>query len=133
MASALFKHLDCSSITDPYHLNNTVLYCIVLYCTVLHCTVLYCTVQYCTVLYCTVVEKVLEYTKHPDFCFLFSLEGKTPNKILYCTVLSLYLDERRGVQGNTIMNSQDQMFFFPVLPGSSQGTDIIHFIKVMKL
>ena len=46
------------------------------------------------------------------------------------SVLSLYLDERRGVQGNTSLRSRE---YFPVLPDSSQGTDSIQFIKVMKL
>ena len=62
-----------------------------------------------------------------------------------CQVLSLYLDERRGVQGNTSMRSREfpraqpegtpetECWYFPVLPDSSQGTDIIQFIKVMKL
>ena len=60
-------------------------------------------------------------------------------------LLSLYLDERRGVQGNTSMRSREfpraqpegtpktECWYFPVLPDSSQGTDIIQFIKVMKL
>ena len=63
----------------------------------------------------------------------------------YCTVLSLYLDERRGVQGNTSMRLREfpraqpegtpetECWYFPVLPDSSQSTDIIQFIKVMKL
>ena len=62
-----------------------------------------------------------------------------------CLVLSLYLDERRGVQGNTSMRSREfprvqpegtpetECWYFPVLPNSSQGTDIIQFINVMKL
>jgi hypothetical protein len=60
-------------------------------------------------------------------------------------VLSLYLDEGRGVQENTSMRSKEflraqpegtperKFWYFPELPASSQGTDIIQFIKVMKL
>ena len=60
-------------------------------------------------------------------------------------VLSLYLDEGRGVQGNTSMRSREfpraqpegtpetECWYFPVLPDSSQGTDIIQLVKVMKL
>ena len=59
--------------------------------------------------------------------------------------LSLYLDERRGVQGNTSMRSREflraqpegtpetECWYFTVLPDLSQGTDIIQFVKVMKL
>ena len=64
---------------------------------------------------------------------------------MYCTLLSPYLDQRRGVQGNTSMRSREfpraqsegtpetECWYFPVLPDSSQGTDIIQFVKVMKL
>ena len=60
-------------------------------------------------------------------------------------VLCLYLNERRGVQGNTSMmlrefsraqpegTPETECWYFPVFPDSSQGTDIIQFIKVMKL
>ena len=83
----------------------------------MHCTTLSCTALYNTVLY-------------------FTLQ--------HCPVLSLYLDERRGVQGNTSMRSREfpraqpegtpetECWYFPVLPDLSQGTDIIQFIKVMK-
>ena len=58
-------------------------------------------------------------------------------------VLSLYLDKRRGVQGNTSMRSREfpraqpegtpetECWYFPVVPDLSQGTDIN--IKVLKL
>ena len=64
---------------------------------------------------------------------------------VYYSVLSLYIDKRRGVQGNTSMRSREfpraqpegtpmtECWYFPVFPDSSQGTDIIQFIKVMKL
>ena len=64
---------------------------------------------------------------------------------VYYSVLSLYIDERSGVQGNTSMRSREfpraqpegtpetECWYFPVLPDSSQGTDIIQLIKVMKL
>ena len=51
--------------------------------------------------------------------------------------LSLYLDEWRGVQENTSMRLREfpraqvegtpelECWYFPVLPNSSQGTDII--------
>jgi hypothetical protein len=65
--------------------------------------------------------------------------------VLYSAVLCLYLNERRGVQGNTSMRSREfpraqpegppetECWYFPVLPNSSQDTDIIQVIKVMKL
>ena len=70
--------------------------------------------------------------------------------VVYCTravlynirtVLSLNLDERRGVQGNTSMRSRElprellrrNAGIFPVLSDLIQDTDIIQFIKVMKL
>ena len=61
------------------------------------------------------------------------------------TVLSLYLDERRGVQANSIMRLREflraqrdgtpktECGYFPILPNSNKGTDIIGFVKVMKL
>ena len=61
------------------------------------------------------------------------------------TGLSLYIDERRGVQGNTSMRSREfpraqpkgtpetECWYFFVLPDLSQGIDIIQFINVMKL
>ena len=64
---------------------------------------------------------------------------------MYLTVLNLYLDERRGVQGNTSMRSREfpsaqpeatletECWYFSVLPYSSKGTDIIQSIKVMEL
>ena len=69
--------------------------------------------------------------------------------ILYCvisgTLPCLYLDERRGVQGNTNMRLREfpraepeetpdtECWYFSVLPNSSQGTNIIQFINLMKL
>ena len=65
--------------------------------------------------------------------------------VLYYTVLILYSYEMRGVQGNTSMRSREfpraqprgtpetDCLYFPALPDSGQGTDIIQFIKVMKL
>ena len=53
--------------------------------------------------------------------------------------LSLYLDERRGVQGNTSMRSREfpraqpegtpetECWYFPVLPSSRLGTDSVQF------
>ena len=94
-------------------------YCQVLY---VHCQVLY---VYCQVLY--VYCQVL----YVYYLVLY----------VYCQVLSLYLDERRGVQGNTSMRSREfpraqpkgtpetECWYFPVLPDSSQGTDIIQFLK----
>ena len=64
--------------------------------------------------------------------------------ILQSAVLSLYLDERRGVQGNTNMRlrefpraqpkgtSKIKCWYIPELPDLSQGIDIIQFIKVKK-
>ena len=64
---------------------------------------------------------------------------------VYYSVLSLYIDKRRGVQGNTSMRSREfpraqpegtpktECWYFPVLPDSSRCTDIIQFLKVMKL
>ena len=61
--------------------------------------------------------------------------------VLQCTVLSLYLDERTGTQGNTSIRLREfqraqpegtpetECWYFPVLPNSSQGTDIIQFVK----
>ena len=61
------------------------------------------------------------------------------------SVLSLYQDKRRGVQGNTSMRlieflraqaegtPETERWYFSVLHDSSQGTDIIQFIKAMKL
>ena len=60
-------------------------------------------------------------------------------------VLSLYLDERRGVQENTSMRSRKfpraqpegtpmtESWYFPVIPNLSQVTDIIQLIKMTKL
>ena len=59
--------------------------------------------------------------------------------------LSLYIDERRGVQGNTCMRSREflraqpegtpltECWYFPVLPDLSQGTDITQFIMLVLL
>ena len=71
------------------------------------------------------------------------MEGKS------CTpysVLSLYLDERKGGSTGSISmrlrefpmaqpkgTPETECWYFPVLPDQSQGTDIIQFIKVMKL
>ena len=74
-----------------------------------------------------------------------NIEEEKEKKKYDIKVLSLYLDERRGVQGNTSMRSREfpraqpertpetECWYFPVLPNSSQGTDIIQFVKVMKL
>ena len=65
--------------------------------------------------------------------------------VFYWTVLILYLDKRKGVQENTSTRSKEfpraqpkgtpetKCWYFPVLPDLSQGTDIIQFLKVMKL
>ena len=57
--------------------------------------------------------------------------------VVHCPVgyggLSLYIDERRVVQGNTSMRSKTECWYFPVLPDSSRCTDIIQFLKVVKL
>ena len=65
--------------------------------------------------------------------------------VLYHIVLSLYLDKRRGLQRNTSMRLREflraqpegtpetKCWYIPVLPDLSQGTNIIQFIKVMKL
>ena len=57
--------------------------------------------------------------------------GETQHTVLYCTVLCLYLNERRGVQGNTSMRSREfpraqpegthetECWYFPVLPDLS--------------
>ena len=62
---------------------------------------------------------------------------------LNSTVLSLHLDDRRGVQENTSLRSKEflrakpegthetECRYFPVLPDLSHSTDIIQFLKVM--
>ena len=75
------------------------------------CTVLSCTVLYCTVLYCTESVPRRE-------------EGSTGK----------YQHEVEGVpEGAARGNSWDRMLVFSCNPDSSQGTDIIQLIKVMKL
>ena len=62
-------------------------------------------------------------------------------------ILSLYIviDERRGVQGNSSMRSREfprvqpegtpkiECWYFPVLADLTRCTDIIQFLKVIKL
>ena len=65
--------------------------------------------------------------------------------IIYHLVMCLYFDERVGVQENTSRRMREfpraqrkgtpktECGYIPVLPNSSQGTDIIQSLNVMKL
>ena len=109
----------------------TVLHCTILYCTVLYCTVLYCTALYHTVLHCTVLHCTILYCTVPYCTALYCTES-VPWREEGST--GKYQREVEGVpEGAARGNSRDRMLVFPVLPDSSQGTDIIQSIKVMKL
>ena len=79
---------------------------ILLYFPVLHCTFLYFTLLYC-------IESVPRQEEGST--------GKCQHEV-------------EGVsEGAGRWNSQDRILVFSVLPDLSQGTDIIQFIKVIKL
>ena len=119
--------LYCTKLMLP----STKLYWITLYCTAL---LLHFTATYFTHLrlYQTVLPTVLHFK---GLCWIL-LHSSTPPRTtpcLYCFVLSLYIDKRRGVQGNTSMRSREfvraqpegtpetECWYFPVL-GYEAGT-----------
>ena len=85
-------------------------YCTVVYKGVVYCGVLRCTVLWCIKVYCT------EFVPRRE-------EGSTGK----------YQHEVEFPRAQPKGTPETEFLYFPVLPEWSQGTDIIPFIKVMKL
>ena len=77
---------------------------------------------------------VTTYTEHDRSSNMEATFRVNHKNIVYPVVLSLYIDEKRGVQGNTSMRElpRPNACIFLVPPDSSRCTDIIQFLKVMK-
>ena len=127
-------------------------------CTVVHCTAakynaVQCSAVQCSAVQCSAVQcsaaklSAVSLSGWETGGVLWPVRLRTTEQllntgllnrtVLYCTVLSLYLDERRGVEGNTSIRLREfpraqpkgtpetKCWYFPVLSDLSQGTDIV--------